>query len=246
MLSFWFKYEQFGDYSGEWVGVELHDHFGEHDGATGGVRYFTCPFKRGTFVKKSKLRPEIKDKPNPFETMEIDRNIKVKIEGILCDDCGFAKRYQKSYERCKIYHDYDGKEDTKCVGCDKLLCNRCLRKDDYENCGKCQNEFCWECEKNPAGYCTDCKGKYCGECMKAYELFIICEKCNDKVCNDCAPCACQYGNVDKLDVNNAAMSFNGGDDTSYESGSDSGNDDGNTRNDDCIDSNSDDEMVVVD
>ncbi|ETO27071.1 hypothetical protein RFI_10061, partial [Reticulomyxa filosa] len=38
----------------EWIGVELHDGWGKHDGAYQGVRYFTCPPKRGVFVKEVK------------------------------------------------------------------------------------------------------------------------------------------------------------------------------------------------
>merc|ERR1712098_919076 len=39
---------------GNWIGVEFHDHFGQHDGSVRGVRYFTCPQKRGIFVKEIK------------------------------------------------------------------------------------------------------------------------------------------------------------------------------------------------
>eukprot|EP01083_Nonionella_stella_P140836 432752_1 len=39
---------------GNWIGVELHNASGEHDGAVRGVRYFTCPPTRGIFVKKIK------------------------------------------------------------------------------------------------------------------------------------------------------------------------------------------------
>ena len=45
--------------TGNWIGVELHDHFGPHDGAVRGVRYFKCPPKRGIFVKQIKGRTEI-------------------------------------------------------------------------------------------------------------------------------------------------------------------------------------------
>eukprot|EP01084_Bolivina_argentea_P081081 146838_1 len=38
---------------GIWMGVELlGDYFGPHDGAVRGKRYFTCPPKKGIFVKK--------------------------------------------------------------------------------------------------------------------------------------------------------------------------------------------------
>ncbi|ETO25492.1 hypothetical protein RFI_11645, partial [Reticulomyxa filosa] len=40
----------------EQIGVELHDGWGKHDGAYKGVRYFTCPPKRGLFVKEVKRR----------------------------------------------------------------------------------------------------------------------------------------------------------------------------------------------
>lgn len=42
--------------TGNWIGIELHDHFGPNDGAVRGVRYFTCPKKRGIFVKVIKGR----------------------------------------------------------------------------------------------------------------------------------------------------------------------------------------------
>ncbi|ETO27614.1 hypothetical protein RFI_09516 [Reticulomyxa filosa] len=46
----------------DWIGVELHDGRGQHDGAYRGQRYFTCPPKRGVFVKTVKGRR--KDDPS--------------------------------------------------------------------------------------------------------------------------------------------------------------------------------------
>lgn len=173
--------------------MELHDDLGEHDGAIKGVRYFTCPAKRGIIVQKSTLKPEKKINPDLFEEIEINRNISARIEGIVCNGCGYTKICQQDHERCKICHDYDGTEEKKCIGCDVLLCNRCINLNEYENCAQCGDWFCWQCEEQLYAYCTYCNNRYCGKCMKAYELFTTCERCDDKICNDCAPCLCPYG-----------------------------------------------------
>jgi len=40
---------------GEWVGVEMDDDSGTHDGSLFGVRYFSCPPGRGIFARASQL-----------------------------------------------------------------------------------------------------------------------------------------------------------------------------------------------
>ncbi|ESN99789.1 hypothetical protein HELRODRAFT_138083, partial [Helobdella robusta] len=40
---------------GFWCGVELDDETGLHDGLVSGVRYFTCPPKKGLFAPLSKI-----------------------------------------------------------------------------------------------------------------------------------------------------------------------------------------------
>jgi len=82
---------------GNWIGVELHDHFGPHDGAVRGVRYFTCPPKRGIFVKQIKGRK--KDDPTRQHLKrrcpecygefikKRDPRSAYKTVGIVCDGC---------------------------------------------------------------------------------------------------------------------------------------------------------------
>ena len=64
---------------GNWIGVELHDTYGPHDGAVGGVRYFTCPTKRGIFVK-----------------LKNQKKTKIMIQDILWD-LYFDELYTKKY-----------------------------------------------------------------------------------------------------------------------------------------------------
>ncbi|CAF0703170.1 unnamed protein product [Brachionus calyciflorus] len=40
---------------GTWIGVELEEQAGINDGSVEGVRYFTCPEKKGVFVRQEKL-----------------------------------------------------------------------------------------------------------------------------------------------------------------------------------------------
>lgn len=43
--------------SGEWVGVELMQENGMHDGTVLGVSYFSCPDKKGIFAQPGQLEP---------------------------------------------------------------------------------------------------------------------------------------------------------------------------------------------
>ncbi|CAK9025029.1 unnamed protein product [Durusdinium trenchii] len=41
---------------GEWIGVEMDDEIGTHDGSLFGVRYFTCADRKGVFAQPSQLQ----------------------------------------------------------------------------------------------------------------------------------------------------------------------------------------------
>ena len=105
--------------------MELHDHFGPHDGNVRGVRYFTCPQKRGIFVKE--------------------------IKGLKKDD----PTRQHLKRRCpKCYGEFIKKRDPRAaykqVG---IVCDGCAkhgydfrRNDWYFQCGQCeQTDFCLKC-----------------------------------------------------------------------------------------------------
>ena len=175
-----------------------------------------------------------------YDDMTVDKDIVADIEGVLCVACTKTKQKQVWYDKCRIYHEYDGNEDKHCIVCDELICNRCLRINQYKCCNKCGDCVCIDCDDGSYVPCDECKITYCGKCIgmdEENELFTACERCNDSLCNDCVPCCCQYQNVNTLDTNNPGMLFKSiHDDMSDESDTDSarGNDpDG-------------EEMVVVD
>ena len=110
---------------GNWIGVELHDHFGPHDGAVRGVRYFTCPQKRGIFVKQIKGRK--KDDPTR-------QHLKRR-----CPEC-FGEFIKKRDPRLA----YKG-VGIVCDGCSKHG-NDFSSDDWYFQCGQCeQTDFCLKC-----------------------------------------------------------------------------------------------------
>ena len=80
---------------------------------------------------------------------DVDSDVHCKIVGVLCRDCVKVKRHQDTTKRCKIYHEYDGKENIECMECDKLICNRCV-------------SVCAESCKS--GLIRDSWGKVCYEC----------------------------------------------------------------------------------
>eukprot|EP01083_Nonionella_stella_P282853 962606_1 len=110
---------------GNWIGVELHDEWGPHDGAVRGVRYFTCPPKRGIFVKQIKGRK--KDDPTR-------QHLKRR-----CPEC-YGEFIKKR----------DPRAAYKSVG---IVCDGCLKhgnefssNDWYFQCGQCeQTDFCLNC-----------------------------------------------------------------------------------------------------
>lgn len=40
---------------GEWIGLELHNRLGNHNGTISTAPYFTCPSKRGIFIDINKI-----------------------------------------------------------------------------------------------------------------------------------------------------------------------------------------------
>ena len=46
---------------GEWVGVELDEPTGKHDGTIGDVQYFECEHGRGCFVRRDTVELEFDD-----------------------------------------------------------------------------------------------------------------------------------------------------------------------------------------
>ena len=104
----------------QWIGIELHDYFGAHDGAVRGVRYFACPAKRGAFVKH--------------------------VKRIKKDD--IARKYLKRRcPKCKGQLDKrrDPSDGIVCHGCSKEG-NEFDSRDWYFKCWDCQGiDFCLKC-----------------------------------------------------------------------------------------------------
>ncbi|ETO23833.1 CAP-Gly domain-containing linker protein 3, partial [Reticulomyxa filosa] len=109
----------------DWIGVELHDGWGQHDGAFHGARYFTCPANRGVFVKEVKRRR--KDDPS---TQYLQRR---------CPEC--EGEFLKLRNPQAAYRG---------IG---MVCDHCNRrgnqfsKDDwFFQCSKCEQiDLCLEC-----------------------------------------------------------------------------------------------------
>ncbi|ETO05946.1 hypothetical protein RFI_31451, partial [Reticulomyxa filosa] len=109
----------------EWIGVELHDGWGKHDGAYQGVRYFTCPPKRGVFVKEVKRLRE--DDPS---RQYLKRR---------CPEC--EGQFLKLRNPAKAYRGMG------------MVCDRCHRhgtqfseNDWFFQCSKCEQiDLCMDC-----------------------------------------------------------------------------------------------------
>lgn len=48
---------------GEWIGIELNNHHGKHNGVINGYRYFQCSNNKGIFVKRNRIRKKIGHDP---------------------------------------------------------------------------------------------------------------------------------------------------------------------------------------
>lgn len=85
--------------------------------------------------------------------MEIDKDINIKIEGILCGGCCTEKRRQYT-GACKVYHEYDGNEQYECLGCHQIVCNRCLNVSNvaFQACLKWGGYYCSDCDPDKKNY----------------------------------------------------------------------------------------------
>ncbi|VDK65738.1 unnamed protein product, partial [Onchocerca ochengi] len=68
-----------GTWVGTWVGVNLNEPNGEHDGKVKGMRYFECEPNRGIFLKANQLRLESRGKSGMRLLTSIRKDMRSKI-----------------------------------------------------------------------------------------------------------------------------------------------------------------------
>eukprot|EP00483_Globobulimina_turgida_P003985 UN03993 len=124
------RFEGLVDFAkGIWIGVELHETWGPHDGAVQGVRYFSCPPKRGIFVNWKQIKCICINKD------DITRRYRDR----RCPEC---------FGKFNKMHDPGPLIAYKGVG---IICDGCEQTDFfstdwYFHCRKCeQTDFCLSC-----------------------------------------------------------------------------------------------------
>jgi hypothetical protein len=83
-----------------------------------------------------------------------------------------------SNENCHYVIDDDAKK-CKLKDCDKMVCKKCIKYSDQNNCCWCNKVFCEE----DILWCDDCGIQYCSKCLHKHGEFdeenetLICKNC---------------------------------------------------------------------
>jgi len=112
---------------GDYVGIELHNSKGKHDGAYRGVRYFSCPLNMGLLVKQEMVIGKVKNDPS---RQYLTRK---------CPECG------GDFIKCRNPQLAYNSVGIVCDGCCKLG-NEFGTEDWYFQCGRCEQiDYCLKC-----------------------------------------------------------------------------------------------------